>query len=296
MRYGPHVDLLVVGGTGYLGLEIIRRAQLAGHHVTATFLTSSPPDDGASWHELDIRCSRDVSALTSRTRPTAVINAAYRQADWATTADGGVHVAVAAADVGARLVHVSSDAVFSGAQSSYVEADLPDPITSYGAAKAAAETAIRATSSSAAITRTSLIVGNGGSAHEKFVHAMASGVAAGVLFTDDVRCPVHVSDLASALLEMASAAHRGILHVAGADAMSRYELAVLIARRDGLDTAALHKGLRSESGVLGPIDVRLDCTRTQAQLSTRLRGAYEFLGGGPSHGPASALAAPRLAR
>jgi dTDP-4-dehydrorhamnose reductase len=56
-----------------------------------------------------------------------VINAVYRKGDWATTADGAAHVAVAAADVRARLVHVSSDAVFSGAADRYDEACLPDP-------------------------------------------------------------------------------------------------------------------------------------------------------------------------
>jgi dTDP-4-dehydrorhamnose reductase len=56
-------------------------------------------------------------ALACRARPDAVINAAYRQSDWATTADGAAHVALAAAAAGARLVHVSSDAVFSGTAS-----------------------------------------------------------------------------------------------------------------------------------------------------------------------------------
>jgi dTDP-4-dehydrorhamnose reductase len=79
------------------------------------------------------------------------------------------------------------------------------------------------------------------------------------------------------LLELAASPYQGIHHVVGADAISRYELGVLIARRDGLDEAALPTGLRAGSDLAGPIDLRLDCAMTQARLTTRLRGAREFL-------------------
>ncbi len=267
----------MVGGSGFLGKEVTRRARLMGHRVTATFRSRIPDVAGVGWRSLDIRQHEDVVALTTETRPDVIINAAFRKADWATTADGGMHVASAAAAVGARLVHVSSDAVFSGAAVRYDETSLPDPTTSYGGAKAAAETAIKGLAPTSVIARTSLIIGDGDSQHETFVHALAFGTVAGFLFTDDVRCPVHVTDLASALLELAASPHAGIHHVAGADAVSRYELGLLIARRDGLDEAVLPTGLRAGTGLPGPIDVRLDCAKTQERLTTRLRGAREFL-------------------
>ena len=267
----------MVGGSGFLGLAIIRQARLAGHRVIATCHASVPPETDADWRRLDIRRRDDVTALARRARPDAIINAAYRQSDWATTADGGAHVALAAATAGARLVHVSSDVVFSGAARRYDEASPPDPITPYGAAKAAAETAVKAITPSAVIARTSLIIGDGDSKHERLVHALATGDAPGVLYTDEVRCPVHVTDLASALLEIAGSPRAGVCHVAGTDAISRYELGLLIAARDGLDQAALPVGLRAAAGRLGALDVRLDITATQARLNTRLRGAREFL-------------------
>jgi dTDP-4-dehydrorhamnose reductase len=276
------VDLLVIGGSGFLGLRITRQAQLAGHSVIATFHASVPPSTDVDWRKLDIRRRDDVAALALHARPDAVINAAYRQSDWETTADGGMHVALAAAAAGARLVHVSSDAVFSGTASSYDETRQPDPVTPYGAAKAAAETAVKGITPAAVIARTSLIIGDGGSPHERLVHALASGAATGALYTDDVRCPVHVTDLASALLELAASPHAGVHHVAGADAVSRYELGVLIAARDGLDQAALPAGLRAATDFPGPIDVRLDSSKTQARLTTRLRGARDFLAPTPA--------------
>lgn len=172
---------------------------------------------------------------------------------------------------------VSSDAVFAGTLPSYDETHLPDPTTPYGAAKAAAETAVKAITPTAITARTSLVIGDGDSPQEQHVHALARGSRTGVLFTDDVRCPIHVADLAAALLQLAESPHSGVHHVAGADAVSRYELGVLIARRDGLDAAAIPVGLRAGAGIPGPIEVRLDCTRTQAGLTVPLRGAREFL-------------------
>jgi dTDP-4-dehydrorhamnose reductase len=288
------VDLLVIGGSGFLGRRITRQALLAGHRVSATFHASARPATGAGghedadwprdvqWHRVDIRRPEDVTALARRARPDAIINAAYRQPDWETTADGGAHVALAAAAAGARLVHVSSDAVFSGRAPRYDETCPPDPTTPYGAAKAAAETAVKAITPTATIARTSLIIGDGDSTHERHVHALAAGAVPGVLYTDVVRCPVHVTDLAAALLELAAAARAGTCHVAGPDAVSRHELGLLIAGRDGLDRAALPAGLRAAAGPPGPLDVRLDSTRTQARLATRLRGARDFLAPAPA--------------
>ncbi|MFG1963560.1 SDR family oxidoreductase [Nonomuraea sp. NPDC049028] len=272
--------VLIVGGSGFLGRELARQCSLAGHEVAATYLTRSGEVLGVEWVPLDVRRREDVEVLIGAFRPEVVINAAYRQADWTTTAIGAVNVALAVSTVGGRLVHVSSDAVFSGAAIRYDETCLPDPISPYGAAKAAAETAVNAIVPTAVIARTSLIIGDGGSPHEALVHALATGRAGGVLFTDDVRCPVHVRDLAAALLELAAAEYRGVHHVAGADAVSRYELGVLIARRDGLNADQLPSGRRADTKLPGPLDVRLDCAMTQQRLHTKLRGARQFLGGG----------------
>lgn len=157
--------LLVVGGSGLLGREVVAQARQAGTAVSATFHGGghrrgpAAGAGGTQWHRLDVRDRGAVASLVARLRPDAVVNAAYRQADWVTTADGAMHVAAAAAGVGARLVHVSSDSVFSGRSGTYGEACVPCPGTVYGAAKAAAETAVKGLDPGAVIARTSLIVG-----------------------------------------------------------------------------------------------------------------------------------------
>ncbi len=128
-------------------------------------------------------------------RPRLVIHTSSVKDDWAVTVLGPVRLAMAAAKYGSRLVQVSSDAVFSGARVTYDETCLPDPITPYGAVKAAAETGILAVYPEAVVARRSLIVGGGRSVHERAVHELVADTCDGVLFTDDVRCPVHVADL-----------------------------------------------------------------------------------------------------
>ena len=98
-----------------------------------------------------------------------------------------------------------------------------------------------------------------------------------MLFTDKIRKPVHVDDLAAALLELAPTDYAGILNVAGPDAISRYDLGVLMARRDGLDPARIPAGSLAETGRSMPTDVRLCTDKATALLHTRLRGVQEFM-------------------
>ncbi|WP_372348244.1 NAD(P)-dependent oxidoreductase [Streptomyces sp. KL116D] len=272
------MNVLMVGGSGFLGREVARQAAAAGHTVTATFATQAVDITGVRWLPLDLSRTAEIAAVVDGVRPDVVVNASSGGADWAVTAQGPLHLALVAARHGIRMVHVSSDAVFSGSDRvHYDESCLPDPLTPYGAAKAAAETGILAVHPKAAVARTSLIIGHGRSVHERLVHGLVAGTADGALFTDDVRCPVHVTDLAAALLELAAHSAPGIHHLAGPDALSRHELGVLIARRDGLDASRLRTGLRAESTVRGALDVRLDSRASQRRLRTVLRGAVEFL-------------------
>ncbi|MFF8603083.1 SDR family oxidoreductase [Streptomyces sp. NPDC015232] len=258
---------------------LVRQAGAAGRATAATF-NSRPRGAGTSWHQLDLRDAGRLDAVLDAVTPAAVINASSGDADWAVTADGPIRLAIATASRGIRLVHVSSDAIFSGADVHYDETALPDPVTPYGSAKAAAETAVRLLHPDAVVARTSLIIGDGGSAHERIVHELAAGTREGALWTDDIRCPVHVADLAAALWELALSDATGVFHLAGPDAVSRFALGELVARRDGLDPALLPAGRRADSRRPGALDVRLDSRATQRRLNTRLRGAREYLRNG----------------
>ncbi|MFJ9967169.1 SDR family oxidoreductase [Streptomyces avermitilis] len=271
------MTVLIVGGSGFLGAELARQGRAAGRETAATFHSHPGEIAGVTWHRLDLRNPASLREVLDAVSPTAVVNASSGGSEWGATAEGGMRLAQAAAQRGIRLVHVSSDAVFSGRRHDlYDETCLPDPVTPYGAAKAAAETAVRLLDGTV-VARTSLIIGDGQSEHERMVHALAAGTRDGALFTDDVRCPVHVGDLAAALWELTLSDAAGVFHLAGPDAVTRHELGILIAQRDGLDASLLPTGLRADSGLPGGLRVHLDNRVTQAYLATRLRGAREFL-------------------
>ncbi len=254
--------LLVTGGCGYLGQELIRRAPARGWDVRATWF-ERPPQGDADWVQADLR---DVAAARRAVAGVeAVIHTAYRQGDgeWEVNAEGSA--AVAAAARGVRLVHLSSDVVFDGTRGRYREDDAPAPVNSYGRSKAEAERRVAQLHSDATIVRTSLIYGGAEPGPQE--RLAAEGMR---FFVDEVRSPVHVGDLADALLEVVSMPLAGTLHLGGADDLSRFEFAVLL----GADAARIEEAHTTPERAP---DVSLDSSRAASLLRTRLRGAHEVL-------------------
>ncbi len=242
-----------------------RQASAAGRAVT-----------GTSSADLDITDRDAVLALVAARRPAVIVNAAYRVDSWAACADGAANVALAARHAGARLVHLSSDALHAGRPAPYRDDDPPTPVHSYGAAKAAAETAVRAVDPGAVLIRTSLIIGDDRSKQIALALDLATGRRAGALFTDEYRCPIAVTDLAAAVLELAGSTVSGTINVAGPEVLSRAELGRLVAASHGLDPGRIPTGTIAESGLgARPAHVVLDSTPAASLLKTRLRPASE---------------------
>jgi dTDP-4-dehydrorhamnose reductase len=142
-----------------------------------------------------------------------------------------------------------------------------------------AEEAVLASSAEAVIVRTSLIYGWRPRA-DRNARQVMDALAAGQpvrLFTDEVRCPVWVESLAAALIELANLSCTGVLHVAGAQALSRYEFGVRLLRFHGMDPAPVLPALSHDSGLTRPLDCTLDCSRARALLRTPLPGVDEVL-------------------
>lgn len=246
------MKLHVTGASGFLGRELLRLAP------------------GASGDRVEVRDAAVVRALLRRVAPEVVIHTAYRQdgeGAWETTVDGAENLAAAAREVGARLVHLSTDVVFDGRKgSAYVEGDEPCPVTEYGRAKAESERRVLGAHPDALVVRTSLLVGGPG--HEPSRHELAALDPSLTFYEDETRCPIQVGDLAAALLELAGLDLSGLLHVAGADAVSRADLAELVS---GSPVR------RASAPPDRPLDCRLDCSRARALLETELRGARSVL-------------------
>lgn len=256
------MTLLVTGGTGYLGSELVRLAPAAAHP------------------RLELLDPVEVRGGFARVRPSAVIHTAYRQDDPVVNTEGSATVAAAAADVGARLIHISTDLVFDGTKPEpYTEDDEPRPLDDYGRSKLEAERRVLEIHPEALVVRTSLLVGRERPGRqEQVVLEAARGERDMAFFEDEWRSPVLVSDLAPAVLELAGKAASGVLHLAGAEPMNRYELACEIAAAHGLPTDGLERGTLTGSGLRRAANCVLDSSRAAALVSAVPAGVRGRIG------------------
>ena len=254
---------MVTGGCGYLGRELVSRAPSRGWDVRATWL-EQPPRGTADWVRLDVRDRDAVQKALDDV--DAVVHTAYRQyGDVVDVNAGGSHV-VAESAVGRRLVHLSTDVVFRGDRGRYREEDAPDPVNEYGRSKAEAELRVATAHPEATIARTSLMYGGDEPGPQERLARENRR-----FFVDELRSPVHVGDLAEAILELLALDVPGPLHLGGADDISRFDFAVLL----GADPAHLEPAHTTHDRAP---NVTLDSSRAAALLTTRLRGVSEVLG------------------
>jgi dTDP-4-dehydrorhamnose reductase len=256
------MEVFVTGLSGYLGRVIAavepRAAGIMGRAA------------------VDVRDAAAVASALDEAGPEAVVHTAYVQDGpdaRSINVDGSAVVAQAARERGLRLVHMSTDVVFSGRLGRPIREDDPvDPVSDYGRTKADAEAAVLAAHPGAAIVRTSLIYGGAApSRHEQV--ALDPSIT---FYEDEIRCPVAAPELAAALIELAGRPEiAGPLHIAGADAVSRADFARLVAAANARDPDAIRAAPRPPGR---PGDLRLDSSKAQRLLATRLRGVREVLG------------------
>lgn len=160
------------------------------------------------------------------------------QRAYAVNAVGPGHLAQACARVGARLVHISTDYVFSGAQRRPYEIDdATDPRSVYGRTKLAGEAAVLAALPDAHVVRTAWVYeGGDGADFAAVMRAKAAGDGPVDVVADQVGSPTYVGDLVGALLEVVDGGVRGpVLHAANTGEASRFDMARAVFADVGAD-------------------------------------------------------------
>jgi dTDP-4-dehydrorhamnose reductase len=202
--------------------------------------------------EVDLLKPETVRAAMAAFRPDIVINpAAYTAVDraesepdlaFAINRDGAGAVAAAAAELGAPIIHLSTDYVFDGAKTEpYAESDPTSPQGVYGRSKLEGERAVAAANPLTLIIRTAWVYAPFGG---NFLRTMLrlSGERDRLRVVDDqIGCPTYAPDIAWALLSMASQLGQsgwrhelaGVTHLAGADAVTWCGFARLILEAAG---------------------------------------------------------------
>lgn len=132
-----------------------------------------------------------------------------------------------------RLLHFSTDFVFSGTELCYEEADTIGPQSIYAKSKAESERIVLNELSDAAVIRPSLVYGFSKKlARLNFPLFIKKALEEGGtldITSDQFRTPTYVDDLAEATLILASSNHQGIFHIAGPECINVYEFAIKVA-------------------------------------------------------------------
>jgi dTDP-4-dehydrorhamnose reductase len=270
--------LLITGGSSYLGRNLLPLATEEWDVVHTYF--SAEPSPSAPALQLDLRDGPAVQSLVDHVRPEVILHLAgsNQPADTmdAVIRQGTAHIVAAAGRVRARLIHLSTDVVYDGQHAPYREEDPPAPLHAYGWAKAAAEQMVMAHADHV-IVRTSLIYGL--TIMDRGTAWIAAALRDGrpvTLFTDQMRNPVWVESLSRACLELAANEYRGVLHVAGAQRMSRAEFGLrMLDWWQVAERASMQLG--SSDPARWPQDTTLDISCARALLRTSLPGVDAVL-------------------
>ena len=238
---------------------------------------------------LDVRDADAVLRAVKAAAPDVVLNAtAFNKVDaaevetleaLAVNAAGPRHLARAAREVGALVVHVSTDYVFDGAKRTpYTENDTPGPLSAYGVSKLAGEMMVAAAGARFLTVRTSAVFAAGGSKGKggSFVERIVARARAGEplrVVDDQFLAPTYAPDLAAAILALVGAGARGLFHVTGPDPTSWHGFAVAALRAAGLDApVAAVKAKEFAAPAPRPAYSVLDNGRYLALGLPRLRG------------------------
>ena len=235
---------LITGAAGMLGQDL--QKALAGRDVTALGRADLDVSDldavrvAVAGHDVVI----NASAYTK------VDDAESHEADaYAVNAVGAQNLAIAASEISAKLVQVSTDYVFDGsATSPYDEATPLNPISAYGRTKAEGERlALAANPGGTYIMRTAWLYGAGGPNFAKTMLRLAASHATVSVVTDQLGQPTWTGDLARQIVELLDAdAPPGVYHATNSGEASWYDFTREIFQIVGLDPERVTKTTGSE--------------------------------------------------
>jgi dTDP-4-dehydrorhamnose reductase len=227
------MKIVITGAGGQLGIALAHA--LADHQVL-----------GLGRDALDVTEPERIADVITEERPDLVINsAAYTDVDGAETdrneafrvngtAPG--HLAVATAEVGIPLVHVSTDYVFDGRRDSpYTEFDLTHPLSVYGESKLAGEDAVRIHNPMHYVVRTAWLYSAGGRNFLNRMRSMAQQPEVRVV-DDQHGSPTYAPHLAQAIGRLIATESFGTYHIAGSGGTTWHGLACELYRALGIDT------------------------------------------------------------
>lgn len=272
--------ILVTGASGRLGSYLLAQMALGAHDVIGSGRRQPPTWTSGQFQPVDLADPAGALRALSRIDPDVVIHlTAISSAEevrrdpagaWKINVEGTRLLSDWAAKNTRRLVFASTDLVFDGTRSWYREDDPPNAILEYGRTKRAAEIEVGASRLNLTV-RIGLLYGKAPAGKEGFFDRAVSSLRAGVpaeFFADEYRTPLDYATAATALGKLADSTVSGVIHLAGPERLSRFELMSRAAAALGIDTDLVRPTSLSRAPLAEPrpADVSLDTTRLRKEL------------------------------
>ncbi|MBQ9253101.1 MAG: dTDP-4-dehydrorhamnose reductase [Clostridia bacterium] len=226
--------VLVTGVNGQLGWEVVQLLNQRG-----------VPCKGVDVQDFDLTDGPAVKACVQEYAPDVVVHcAAYTAVDKAESepevcaavnGDGTMNMVRAALSVGAKMVYISTDYVFSGKGEEPWTEDAPyDPQNVYGLSKVQGEIAVRSLMKRYFLLRTSWVYGIHGKNFVRTMLRLGAEKSEIRVVDDQIGSPTYAADLARVICDLIPTEKFGIYHVANEGYMSWAHFARLILAGQGL--------------------------------------------------------------
>lgn len=240
--------VFVTGGAGQLGFDVMRELYRRSHTAVASDLAARCGDH-ENYIPLDITDAGAVERVLTELRPDAVIHcAAWTAVDAAEeneavvrriNVDGTANLVRVCRRIGAKMLYISTDYVFSGQGDKPWEPDCADfaPLNVYGRSKLDGEQVVTAELERFFIVRTSWVFGEHGSNFVKTMLRVGSTHDSVRVVSDQIGTPTYTPDLARLLCDMIETDKYGIYHATNEGGyISWYDFTREIYRQAGLST------------------------------------------------------------
>ncbi|MDF1499265.1 MAG: SDR family oxidoreductase [Anaerolineales bacterium] len=237
--------LLVTGASGLLGTHLVLEA-MNQVEVIAVSNREVVVGEGVHGIQTDLTQPGSIQALFERFEPHWVVNCAAQtdvdaceedfEAALELNRDVPARLAQASRTQPAKLIHISTDAVFDGKSGNYVEENTPAPVNKYGRSKLEGERAVLAADPGALVLRTNFFGWSAGSKtglFEWFYQGLRAGESRHG-FRDVFVSLISANHLAGWIMRLLRIDLHGLYHLSSSDCMSKYAFGKLIAEEFSL--------------------------------------------------------------
>ena len=260
---------LVTGASGLLGLNLALKLAET-HNVTGVIhqpeLTGTPFEvlvtDLSLPGEAEWVLEHSLPEVIIHTAAMAIVDDCEKDPTRALSVNADLpgRLARMTGEMGARFIHISTDAVFDGKKGGYREEDIPNPLSTYARTKLAGEIAVMAENPESLIARVNFYgwsLRGTRSLAEFFFNNLSAGKAVNG-FRDVMFCPLLVNDLVELLIKMNEKGLTGLYHTVSSEKTSKYEFGLALAKKFGFDPGLINSVSVNEAGLVAARSLNLD--------------------------------------